>query len=171
MMEAIKDPLSLTERSPETMTTDVVMERLKSLPGQADPEAGRRVFFSSGTAACSQCHRYDGRGIVVGPDLSFVHEQGSYREILDSILEPNRNVAPQFYSTYLDLEDGSTFTGILLRSSSNEVYRDNHGEEVTFQKADIVSRKELRSSLMPTGLAHQMTDLELRDLMAFLTKP
>ena len=171
MMEAIKDPLSLTDRSPETMTTDVVMERLKSLPGQADPEAGRRVFFSSGTAACSQCHRYDGRGIVVGPDLSFVHEQGSYREILDSILEPNRNVAPQFYSTYLDLEDGSTFTGILLRSSSNEVYRDNHGEEVTFQKADIVSRKELRSSLMPTGLAHQMTDLELRDLMAFLTKP
>ena len=83
-------------------------------------------------------------------------------------MEPNREVAPQFYTTLLELADGSTFTGILLRSSSTEVYRNNFGEEVTFQKTDIADRKELRSSMMPSGLLDTMSDEEVSDLIAFL---
>jgi putative heme-binding domain-containing protein len=83
-------------------------------------------------------------------------------------MDPNREVAPQFYTTLLELADGSTFTGILLRSSSTEVYRNNFGEEVTFQKKDIADRKELRSSMMPSGLLDTMSDEEVSDLIAFL---
>ncbi len=143
---------------------------LDGLPGDADPDAGRRIFFHSKKVNCSQCHRYEGRGNVVGPDLSLIARQGDRRQILQSILEPNREVAPQFYATYLELADDSSFTGILLRSSSTEVYRDSKGDEVTFQKSDIIQRRELRSSLMPTGLASQLTGVELRDLLAFLTQ-
>jgi len=78
-------------------------------------------------------------------------------------------VAPQFYCTLLELSDDTQFTGILLRSSSTEVYRNNFGQEVTFQKKDIVNRRELRTSLMPTGLLDPFTDEEVRDLLAFLT--
>jgi putative heme-binding domain-containing protein len=120
---------------------------------------------------------------VVGPDLSLVgrqvlseaigadgkHEkQSAARELLLSIMDPNREVAPQFYTMLLELADGSTFTGILLRSSSTEVYRNNFGEEVTFQKNDIADRKELRSSMMPSGLLDTMSDEEVSDLIAFL---
>jgi putative membrane-bound dehydrogenase-like protein len=169
LVDAVLDPSSTAKRVPESTPVETWMERLQALPGAADAEAGRRVFFSSGSAACSQCHRFEGRGNVVGPDLSLIHRQGTPLEILRSILEPNRDVAPQYYTTLLELHDDSTFTGILLRSSSNEVYRNSQGDEVTFQKADIVNRKELKSSLMPTGLASQLTDIELRDLLAFLT--
>jgi hypothetical protein len=41
--------------------------------------------------------------------------------------------------------------------------------ERTFDKADIVQRKELKTSMMPTGLVARLTDRELRDLLAFLT--
>ncbi|MFN7734118.1 MAG: PVC-type heme-binding CxxCH protein [Pirellula sp.] len=171
LIDAVDSPMLLASRMADNASVEEWLDRLQKLPGEPDPQAGRRVFFSAATAACSQCHRHGGRGNVVGPDLSLIHQQGSYRDILQSILEPNRNVAPQYYSTLLELADGSTFTGILLRSSSNEVYRNAVGDEVTFQKADIEERRELRSSMMPAGLAHQMTDVELRDLMAFLTKP
>jgi putative heme-binding domain-containing protein len=144
------------------------LDRLDSLEGEPDIEAGRRIFFHVAGASCAQCHRFGGRGNVVGPDLSLISKQGTRSEILASILEPNRELAPQFYTTLLQLADGSEFTGILLRSSSNEVYRNNFGNEVTFQKSDIENRKELRASMMPPGLLDSMTDTQVRDLLAFL---
>ena len=45
---------------------------LKRLDGPADAKAGRRVFFEPKLAACDRCHRVDGRGGNVGPDLSTI---------------------------------------------------------------------------------------------------
>ncbi len=66
------------------------------------------------------------------------------------------------------LKDGTTFTGILLRSSSVDVFRDLTGKEKSFPETDIIKRTELHTSLMPPGLALTLTDAELRDLLAFL---
>jgi putative heme-binding domain-containing protein len=145
------------------------LSRLDALAGKPDPEAGRRLFFHSKVALCATCHRHSGRGNVVGPDLSLVSQQGNRLAILRSILEPQREVAPQFYPIMLKLKDGTDFMGILLRSSSTDVFRDLTGKERTFQKADIVERTELKTSLMPPGLVASLSDEELRDLLAFLT--
>jgi putative membrane-bound dehydrogenase-like protein len=169
LVMALLDPMSIQEKRPSVNDTSAWLQHLKAIPGQPNLETGRRIFFHSKIASCSSCHRYYGRGSVVGPDLSFVSRQGTQRVILQSILEPNREVAPQFYTTILELDDGKIFTGILLRSSSIEVYRDQQGKERTFQKSEIVRRKERKTSLMPTGLVEQFTDDELRDLLAFLT--
>lgn len=142
---------------------------LKLLDGPGNAETGRRIFFNSKAALCSSCHRHSGRGNVVGPDLTLIAQQGDRAAILRSILEPHREVAPQFYPSVVELKDGTTFTGILLRSSSTEVFRDLTGKEKSFPEADIVKRTELRTSLMPPGLVMSLTDAELRDLLAFLT--
>lgn len=142
---------------------------LNLLEGQGDAETGRRIFFNSKVALCSSCHRHSGRGNVVGPDLTLIAQQGDRAAILRSILEPHREVAPQFYPSVVELKDGTTFTGILLRSSSTEVFRDLTGKEKSFPEADILKRTELRTSLMPPGLALTLTNEELRDLLAFLT--
>ncbi|MFN7560154.1 MAG: PVC-type heme-binding CxxCH protein [Prosthecobacter sp.] len=142
---------------------------LKLLDGPGDAETGLRIFFNSKVALCSSCHRHSGRGNVVGPDLTLIAQQGDRAAILRSILEPHREVAPQFYPSVVELKDGTTFTGILLRSSSTEVFRDLTGKEKSFPEADIVKRTELRTSLMPPGLVMSLTNEELRDLLAFLT--
>jgi putative membrane-bound dehydrogenase-like protein len=161
---------ALNPQRPAFEDTTAWLRLLDSLPGKADIENGRRLFFHPKVALCASCHRHSGRGNVVGPDLSLVSQQGDRSTLLRSILEPHREVAPQFYPTQLKLADGTDFIGILLRSSSTEVYRDLTGKERTFQKADIVSRTELKTSLMPAGLVASLTDTELRDLLAFLTK-
>ncbi|MBX7209610.1 MAG: c-type cytochrome [Verrucomicrobiaceae bacterium] len=148
--------------------TEAWLKLIDSLPGKADPEAGRRLFFNTKVATCASCHRHSGRGNVVGPDLTLVAQQGDRLAILRSILEPSREVAPQFYPSQVKLKDGTDFIGILLRSSSTEVFRDLTGKEKSFPQTDIVSRVELKTSLMPPGLVMTMTDEELRDLLAFL---
>lgn len=167
-VKAVLAPASWKEGRPPVEEVAAWLGRLDALPGAADPAAGRRIFHHSGVGQCANCHRHTGRGSVVGPDLSLVAQQGDRTSLLRSILEPNRDVAPQYFATALELEDGKVFTGILLRSSSVDVYRDATGKERVFQKADVVSRKELKTSLMPTGSVEQMTDYDLRNVLAFL---
>ena len=149
--------------------TEAWLKLIDSLPGKADPEVGRRLFFNTKVATCASCHRHSGRGNVVGPDLTLVAQQGDRLAILRSILEPSREVAPQFYPSQVKLKDGTEFIGILLRSSSTEVFRDLTGKEKSFPQTDIISRTELKTSLMPPGLVMILTDEEVRDLLAFLT--
>jgi putative membrane-bound dehydrogenase-like protein len=164
---AILAPETLAIGRPPSHDVQAWLRYLDQLPGEPRPELGRRIFFHP-RAACAGCHRRFGRGNVVGPDLSFIAEQGDRASVLQSILDPNREVAPQFYTTVLELEDGEVFSGFLLRSSSQEVFRDARGQERTIQKHQIVRRKELTTSLMPGGLEAQLTAEELRDLLAYL---
>lgn len=169
LVKPILDPASLNADRPAFDDTKAWLARLDAVPGKADPEAGRRIFFHSKLALCSSCHRHSGRGIVLGPDLSLAGRQGTREALLRSILEPQREVAPQFYPSQVKLKDGTEFIGILLRSSSSEVFRDLSGQERSFPETEVVSRTEMRTSLMPPGLVSMLTDRELRDLLAFLT--
>jgi hypothetical protein len=170
LVKTILEPFSLNEGRPGFEDTSAWLKRLDAVPGEPDPEAGRRVFFHSRLALCSSCHRHGGRGVVLGPDLSLAGKQGDREALLRSILEPHREVAPQFYPSQVKLKDGTEFIGILLRSSNTEVFRDLTGQEKSFPKTDVVERTELRTSLMPPGLVSMLTDRELRDLLDFLAK-
>ncbi|MFN5948165.1 MAG: hypothetical protein ACK43N_06700, partial [Pirellulaceae bacterium] len=58
--------------SDPTASAKDLLERIDALPGEPDREAGRRLFFHRGTVRCAQCHRMEGRGAVVGPELTGV---------------------------------------------------------------------------------------------------
>ena len=168
LVKILLAPATLAENRPALADTDAWLKRLESLPGKPNPEAGRRLFFNQRMALCASCHRHSGRGNVVGPDLTLIGRQGDLKSLLQSILDPSRDVAPQFFPTQLKLKDGTDFTGILLRSSSVDVFRDLTGQERVFKPEDIQQRAELKASLMPAGLPSAITDEELRDLLAFL---
>ena len=170
LVDAVLDPGSLVAGRPPAHDTEAWATRIESLPGTPDAEAGRRIFSHPRIALCSTCHRHSGRGNVVGPDLSLIAAHGSRRSLLQSILEPDREVAPQFFPTLLKLADGTDFTGILLRSSSIDVFRDLTGRERAFKPADIAGRTELKTSIMPPALILSLTDSEVRDLLAFLAR-
>ena len=173
LRDAVLDPGGLLSGRPEWENEEEWSDRLAVLPGKGNASEGRRLFFHPRLALCSSCHRYEGRGKILGPELSAVAERGDHRWLLESLMQPNREVAPQFFSWTLQLKDGSDFTGITLRKggrSGKEFYRDLTGEEQGFLKTDIVGRRENQSSLMPTEILAGLTDHEIRDLMTFLSR-
>ena len=65
--------------------------------------------------------------------------------------------------------DGRVFTGILVSErDDNEIYADSSGTLIYIDHTDIQHRTPSPKSIMPDGLVDQMTDGELRDLMAFM---
>src|SRR5262249_12364747 len=70
----------------------------KALEGKADPAAGERLFFHARGPRCFACHRIDGRGAAIGPVLSTIGKALSREKLIDSILTPSKEIAPQFTS-------------------------------------------------------------------------
>ncbi|MCF6313789.1 MAG: c-type cytochrome [Verrucomicrobiales bacterium] len=168
LFAALLEPSSLMSGRPALTDTAAWLKRLDAIKTPADIQAGRRIFNHSKIALCSNCHRYGGRGNVVGPDLSKVADRSDRAWLLEAILNPNKDVAPEFLPRMITLNNGEVYTGIRLRSYVNEQIRDARGLNYTFKRDEVKSIQDLPMSFMPGGLPLTLTDRELRDLIAFL---
>lgn len=141
---------------------------LKYLDGPADAGAGRRVFFHPKLAGCFRCHRVEGRGQDVGPDLSTIGRTDR-RHILESVLRPSNTVAPHYQVWQIETADGKVRTGMLVRTQLDEyTYVDAKGDWFKLNTRTIVESRPVPVSIMPDGLSDLLTDQELRDLLAYL---
>jgi putative heme-binding domain-containing protein len=141
---------------------------LGRLEGPADTAAGSRVFFHSKLGGCFRCHRIEGRGNEVGPDLSTIGRT-ERRGILESILQPSNLVAPNYQTWRIETTDGRVRTGLLVNTNLDEyTYLDDKGKQFKVITRDVVESRPLPTSIMPDGLADLLTDQELRDLLAYL---
>jgi putative membrane-bound dehydrogenase-like protein len=143
---------------------------LARLDGPADPVAGERVFFHTKGPGCSRCHQVEGRGGRAGPDLSVLATGMDRRRLVESILAPSKEIAPQFVAWSVARTDGTVFTGILLEQNPEGalVFGDPQGRLIVVPRDEIAARKPQAASIMPDNLVQNMTIQEFRDLVAYL---
>ncbi len=143
----------------------------KILAIQGDAGRGREVFANTRQNQCSNCHRLQGGGQSVGPDLDGIAKKRSRQQLLQSILDPSREMEPAFRSYSVLIDDGSVVTGLKVSESPKLlVVRTADGKDVRIAKESIESFKVQPQSLMPSNLAAQMTGQELADLIEFLSQ-
>jgi putative heme-binding domain-containing protein len=131
--------------------------------------SGRRVFFHPNGPGCSKCHTVDGRGGRVGPDLSNIGRSTSREKLIESILEPAREVAPQFTTWTMITAGGGVHTGMIVHENEGRtVLGDAEGKTVELATIDIDQRTPQQASVMPEKLHERMTVQEFRDLLAYL---
>lgn len=141
-------------------------ESAEERPPHRVADRGRVAFHRH----CASCHRVDGFGKQGGPDLSTIHERGK-RHILESILSPGAEVAPQYEPWQLTLADRSSKIGFLLgQKGGNSFFADIAGNEFQVGYREIVRREQIPMSLMPPGLANLMETGEFADLVDWLSR-
>jgi len=133
------------------------------------PEAGRRVFFHNAGPQCARCHMVNGRGRRVGPDLSLIARSRNRLQLLESILMPSREVAPQFTSWTLVTTDGKVLDGVIVYENRDRLtIEDAKGKQTNLANTEVELRTPRKTSLMPEKLIDRLAISELRDLLAFL---
>jgi putative membrane-bound dehydrogenase-like protein len=142
----------------------------KALEGKGDPAAGERLFFHPRGPRCFACHRIDGRGTAIGPDLSTIGRSTSRDKLIESILTPSKEIAPQFTTWIISTRDGRNRTGMIVEEKfdSTVVIADAEGKLETINRLDIEERQAAKTSIMPENLPALMTRQEFRDLLAYL---
>lgn len=141
---------------------------LLATPG--DAVAGAGLLSPHGRlASCLACHLLNGTGRDFGPDLSRVGGRLDRVRLLDSLLSPSAEVAPEFRAYSAVLDDGSVHTGLLLEENDEEVrLKLPSGQSLALPRARIEQWRMLPGSLMPEGLLQTLTPQEAADVLAFM---
>ena len=131
------------------------------------PERGKAVF----EARCAVCHQYAGVGTEFGPDLAVARTAGK-EKLLASIVDPNREVLPQYFICTIELKDGESVGGLIRNETATTVtLRQPGGADRTLARTAIASIKTLPQSFMPEGLEAGLSAQDMADLMAFILRP
>src|SRR5262249_53007791 len=165
--EKAKDTaIQVTTARPAT----VAARREFLLPGQGHAAAGERVFCHSKGPRCFVCHKIDGRGEAVGPDLSHIGAAMKREKLIESILEPSKEIAPAFVTWLITTRDGKQHTGVIVEEGAHSTLTlaNAQGKLTVLKITEIEDRVAQPTSLMPADLRAQMTRREFVDLLAFL---
>ena len=134
-----------------------------------DFDNGRKMFAG---ASCFACHRFDNQGGAVGPDLTALSGRFSARDILESIVEPSKQISDQYGAVQIITLDGKVIVGriVNLAGDSFRVQTDM----LKPSTLTAVDRKQIdemfpsKTSMMPQGLLNTLNEEEFLDLMAYL---
>ncbi len=139
------------------------------LEGNRNFSNGRNVF---GAATCFACHRFNNEGGAVGPDLTSAAGKYSPRDLLEHILDPNKEISDQYGSTVFTMEDGSTVTGRIGNMKENiMMVCTNMMDPNGFTNVDrrkVVKMEESKVSMMPPSLLYLLKEDDILDLLAYL---
>lgn len=149
----------------ERQSIDVIADtyqRLRLL--QPNVTEGKTLFDNN----CAKCHQLEGNGIPVGPDLGFMANAGEYA-LLKSILLPNLDVNPVYYSYTVETEDFEAFTGIVSREDADSlVILGPSAETHAVTRENISSVVSSEQTLMPEGWGESLGDQGLADLIGYM---
>ena len=146
---------------------EVVARYQPALALAGDAGRGTKVY----DAVCAACHRYAGRGIELGPNLETIRGWDRAKVLLN-ILDPNREVAANYFAYVVELRDGSAVSGMITEETpgSIKLRRIGASEEVILRQS-IAKLTSAAVSLMPEGLEATLAPQDMADLFAFLNVP
>jgi putative membrane-bound dehydrogenase-like protein len=135
-----------------------------ALNGGATVERGMEVFRKH----CKTCHRIAGEGTDVGPDLRTVRER-TPEQLLEQILDPNREINPAYINYTLATTDGRILTGLIGGESATSVtLKRAEGATDTILRTSIDEMQSTGLSLMPEGLEKEITPQQMADVITLL---
>ncbi|MBI4603203.1 MAG: HEAT repeat domain-containing protein [Planctomycetes bacterium] len=157
--------LAERERDQEAYLTDLVS---RTLQAAGDPERGRQVFFST-KVGCYGCHRMEGKGGAVGPDLSQIGRIRDPRALLEAVVFPSSTIVPEYRTYTIVTRGGEVVHGMIVRDASDAVHlRTSQLAEIRIARTEIQAMEPSAVSIMPQGLEKTVTERELADLLEFL---
>ncbi len=120
---------------------------------------------------CASCHRMGTKGVEIGPNLYAAANRGP-ESLLLNILDPNREVNPQYLAYVIVTTEGRIIVGMITAETPTSITLIKPGgEKEILNRALIEEMKSTGKSLMPEGLEQQMDKQAVADLLAFMLKP
>ena len=165
----ISDELLKGNRPRKEWTVDDLASAVEGLDHGRSFANGRRMFE---VASCVSCHKLNGVGAEVGPNLAQLDPKMTRVEILRSLVEPSARVDEKYQTHVIATRSGKVFTGMILEETPEKIRLIENplakSEPVTIAKSDVEDRSKSPTSIMPKGLLDKLSREEVLDLVAYL---
>ena len=155
--------------TPKKLAKEEMEALVNTIKDQGNAAHGEQIFRRA-ELNCLKCHAVGGAGGKVGPDIVSIGASAQVDYLVDSILDPNKNVKEGYQSVVVTTDQGKVLTGIKLRQTDTELLlRDVEDKEFGILLKSIDEQSN-GSSLMPVGLVDKLTQSELIDLVRFMSE-
>jgi putative heme-binding domain-containing protein len=165
--ESVPTPRPLVRR----WTIDDLIDDIAVLqPENRSVERGHKALAD---ALCLRCHRFGQRGSPVGPDLTDVGKRFDGRALLESIIDPSRQVDPKYFHASFLMTDGRVVTGRTVGVSKTHLTIEVDpitARTVAIDRDEIEMSLQSPRSPMPDGLLDTLSREEVLDLIALLRR-
>jgi putative membrane-bound dehydrogenase-like protein len=136
---------------------------------RGNAERGKKLYLNSKALACSRCHRMEGVGGSIGPDLTRLWETQSVPKILESLLDPSKEIKEGYQTYRAETTAGKIYTGLKISQTKERlILRDGNGVDVRIPAGKLEKLTVLKKSLMPDDVVKHLSLGEFLDLVAFL---
>lgn len=134
-----------------------------------DISRGKLVYEA---ALCGTCHRMQGEGGSIGPDMTQLYTRFKRNEMVDAIFSPNDVISDQYAFTLFHMKDGKKMAGRILSEKADKITIMQNPYSTTFTvelaNADVLKRELSPVSPMPPGLLNRLNEEEIVDLFVYL---
>jgi putative heme-binding domain-containing protein len=131
--------------------------------GRASASRGQKAFENT----CAKCHKFEGKGHEVGPNLDGAARDIEY--LLVNVLDPNRVVGQPYFTRLVELKNGTNATGLLAAEDDKSITLKSENDVLkVILKKDIEQITVSEKSVMPEGLDKAMTVQDFRDLVRYV---
>ncbi|MGB0582710.1 MAG: PVC-type heme-binding CxxCH protein [Limisphaerales bacterium] len=135
-----------------------------SLTAKGNAAKGREIYQQR----CATCHRANGEGYQLGPDMVTVKTKGR-ESLLMNIVNPNAELAAQFMAFEIETRDDESYTALIGNETTTHLtIKMASGVQQTFVRSDILGMKSSGKSLMPEELHKDLTVQQMADLLTFI---
>jgi putative heme-binding domain-containing protein len=155
--------------TPREPSPEEIQQLVAEVASQADPARGELVYRLAANA-CQKCHAIAGAGGQVGPDLVSIGASAQVDYLVESILLPNKAVKEGYHSLSVVTVDGLVYSGIRVRETDRELVLRTAEDRLVTIPRDTIDEQAAGISLMPAGLAENLTRQELVDVVRFLSE-
>jgi putative heme-binding domain-containing protein len=135
-----------------------------------NPQVGRILFFDpQSKVQCAKCHSIGSEGGRIGPALDRIASRRAPEFVMESILEPSREIAPEYEAIAVATKEGRVLVGLRINETNFSIQlTEENGRFHSLLKRDLDEFKVLGTSLMPGNIAELLTVKELHDLFGYL---
>ena len=143
---------------------DVIAKYASVMTMTGDAARGAKIY----EAACMVCHKFADKGNDIGPHLGTI-KAWTAAQLVTNILDPNREVSPNFALYLVETNDGRTLSGLIAsETAGNLTLKRADGGTDTVLRSEIKSLTSPGISLMPEGLEAAISPQQMADLLSFL---
>lgn len=148
---------------------DPLAQHRLSLEG-GDYARGYEIFFGRSSASCRRCHKVQGSGGEVGPDLSIVGKEKNREYLLEAIVTPSAKIAKGFETVIAIMDSGKVYSGIIRSDEGDTLKLMLADGSIVELKKDEIDETAKGQSAMPADLIKHLSATDLRDLVEYLSR-
>jgi putative heme-binding domain-containing protein len=170
LLESLRDAAGVKAvAAGKSLTPEQMTRRVADVQRYGDAARGEALFRSA-SLGCFKCHAIHGAGSTLGPDLGSIGASSPIDYLIDSMLDPGKQIKDGYQATIVETKGGDVHSAIKVSQDEREmVLRDAVQDRIVVPMNRVKSERP-GGSLMPTGLTDTLQPGDLLHLVRFMSE-